>query len=335
MSGNIQGPQTATQLISAGQAIIASTTTGYYPAEGSRVVGSQYNWTANLAFAEDLSQLVAKGVETSIQSVFMDNSTTATPVSIYVLGSGQVLVCPAFSQATYPILFTGAPGFIISTTAQAASLTRCHFLNIPLSANVWGVNSPSYSPGGGMLIGGEYIGSPPELANGASSVALMDAYGSLYADTEVNAPTYSAGAWNGTGANTTDILTIQGSATKTIRIHQITYVSNATLGSALQVVRRSTADTGGTPNIIGAVPHDTNSAAATAVLTFYTTPPATLGNAVGSVIESVLPAISDIAFNYGQTDQSLVLRGVNQWITLFAPSTAGGAAGVKVKWTEI
>jgi hypothetical protein len=140
MSGsNVAPAPTANAQISAGQATVANIGFGYYPGEGSRCVVAQYNWTANLFYNEDLSQLVARGVETTIQSVFCDNSTNPEPVTMSINGTNQVIVIPANSQGIFPLFFSGQPGFSISVPSEVfGAVTRLYLLNVPAnSSGTW------------------------------------------------------------------------------------------------------------------------------------------------------------------------------------------------------
>jgi hypothetical protein len=128
-------------LVSSGAAGVFPTSFGYYPVEGSRVVQAQYNWGSQAGFNEDLSQLVARGVETTIQSVYVDNSANPQAVTLMVSGTGQVVIVPANQQGIYPLFFTGAPSLMIfvPTVGAANSVTRCHYLNVPANtAGPWG-----------------------------------------------------------------------------------------------------------------------------------------------------------------------------------------------------
>lgn len=137
MSGTLQPAPTATQTVSSGTAGVFPVGLGYYPQEGSRCVTAQYNWSNQAGYADDLSQLVARGVETTIQSVFVDNSSNSQGVTLTVAGTGQVICCPALSQGVFPLLFTGTPLLQIATPAPVAAVTRCYFLNVPAAPGVW------------------------------------------------------------------------------------------------------------------------------------------------------------------------------------------------------
>ena len=142
MSGTQQNAGTGSQTLASGTASIAPIGYGYSPPEGSRALYTQYNWASAPSFYEDGSQVVAKGLETCIQGVFIDNSTVALPVTIYI-NPHQTLICPAYSQAVFPVFFSGNPQYEISVTnVLPVGTTRLTWLNIPVSPCVWPVGFP-------------------------------------------------------------------------------------------------------------------------------------------------------------------------------------------------
>jgi hypothetical protein len=321
MSGTIQPAPTGSMTIASGAATVAPTTYGYYPAEGSRLVSAQYSWLSQSAYAEDLSGLAARGVETTPQAAFIDNSANPSVVAVVIGGTGQVISVPANSQAVYPLFFSGMPSLQLSVPSPVAGLTRVYYSNVPVAPAMWGPN-------------GTYVGTPPELSSGASSGPLLDAFGSLMVDTECSSPTYSAATFGASAAAATDVATLYGSASKIIRVHQIVVTSNQTV--TVSVVRRSTPDAGGTSTSMTAVSHDSNSAAATAVATVYSANPGALGTAAGTIDQVQYTAGQMLTLSYGATDQSLVLRGTSQGIAVnFNGGGAGGGTCVKFRWTEI
>jgi hypothetical protein len=86
-------------------------------------------------------------------------------------------------------------------------------------------------------------------------------------------------------ASGTDIFTITGSATKTIRILRISVTGTQTTGAMRDVllIKRSAANTGGTSATPTIAPYDSNSSAATAVVRNYTANPSALGASVGTI----------------------------------------------------
>jgi hypothetical protein len=97
--------------------------------------------------------------------------------------------------------------------------------------------------------------------------------------------TYMASGTFTPAATPTDIVTIAGSASKTIRVHSIRLTTTNTAAGSQQfsLIKRSTADTTGTFVAATAVPTDSGYAAATATVGHYTANPGALGTAVGTI----------------------------------------------------
>jgi hypothetical protein len=99
--------------------------------------------------------------------------------------------------------------------------------------------------------------------------------GAMFVNTEGQVPTYSAAInAHAPAATPTDWFTIEGSATKTIRITRITVALRATAANQYRVslIKYSTFLTGGTAATVTAVPHDSTNAVATAVINTDTIP---------------------------------------------------------------
>jgi hypothetical protein len=194
MSQTLQPAPTASMLVSSGAAGVFPTSFGYYPVEGSRVVQAQYNWGGQASYNEDLSQLVARGVETTIQSVYVDNSANPQAVTLMVSGTGQVVIVPPNQQGTYPLFFTGAPSLMIfvPNVGTANTVTRCHYLNVPTNtAGTWGTGTVSTSvatPSGSAAAGIIPVATPAL----AASLILKAAPGNLYS---LSLVTTTVGGW--------------------------------------------------------------------------------------------------------------------------------------------
>lgn len=147
-------------------------------------------------------------------------------------------------------------------------------------------------------------------------------------------------------ATATDIFTITGSATKTIRITRLEFSGTTTSGSGLGVnlslIKRSTANSAGTSSASTVVPHDSSNAAATATVLSYTANP-TLGTTVGAVrterygFVTSGGSVTPLVWNFGdRPSQSIVLRGTSQVlaINLNSTSVTGPSISVSVEWTE-
>jgi len=145
--------------------------------------------------------------------------------------------------------------------------------------------------------------------------------------------------------NATDIFTITGSASKTIKIKKILITATQTTGSAANIIllKRSTTNTGGTSTNPTAVSFDSNNAAATATLNAYTVNPSALGTLVGNLCATKLfiPATTgspgQIEIHFGaNNNQELTLRGTSQVFSVNLNSTtlAGNSFNICIEWTE-
>lgn len=259
-------------------------------------------------------------------------STTAGEMGQLVQGMAIL------AQPTY------AAGTTNPLTLTLAGLLRTGIYNTSGQSAVG--TTTALPSGAGLNLYMQYIASPPALVSAQNNYIIADAYGSLFVDTECNSPTYSAATTIAVGATPTDIFTLSGSATKTIRVHEVTIAASATVAGAIPVnlTIRTTANSGGTTAAVGIVAHDQSSAAATAVPLKYTANPTTPGTPAGDVEQVYMnvPAAGAniISFRYGasQGDQSVVLRGANQFLCVDLAGAAlltGELMRVKVKWSEI
>lgn len=158
-------------------------------------------------------------------------------------------------------------------------------------------------------------------------------------------PTYSATVTGlASAAACTDLFTITGSASKTIRVTKLKISGVQTTGGLIDVVvlKRSTANTAGTSTNPTAVPHDSGFAAATATINAYTANPTT-GNLVGNVrVDKLFVSASTalggvLEYNFGNSaGSSIVLRGTTQVlaVNLNGATVTGGAFDITVEWVE-
>lgn len=164
--------------------------------------------------------------------------------------------------------------------------------------------------------------------------------------------TYSAATTNATAtaAGTNVFSGMCGSATKTVRVQRVNV--NATIATAATrsnviIKKTSTATSGGTATALTAVPHDSNSAGASATLINFYTALATPGSAVGVIGSQVrnFPITGTIAmtdwipelfWNFGDsTDETeaIVLRGTAQCVEMSFAATTTNAPTVNIRWT--
>lgn len=159
--------------------------------------------------------------------------------------------------------------------------------------------------------------------------------------------TYSANITGlATAATATDIFTIYGSNTKTVKVLKILISATQTAAGIVNVniIKRSTANTGGTSTNPTRVPWDVNNVASTATINAYTANP-TLGSTIGTVESSKLfvsttgtNTIDDhheISFD-GLNNQPITLRGTSNGlaVNLGGVTVAGSSFDITVIYTE-
>jgi hypothetical protein len=218
-----------------------------------------------------------------------------------------------------------------------------------------GTNTPTH--------GGNRVQGYPAGIGDPVQVTLTDADGSdvIFSPRPLiipaNAETYSA-PFSGYAAyaTPTDLFSILGSATKTIAIinFAICIQSTAAALQTLDIIRRSTASTGGTETVLTPTLYDTDQDAATAVAKTWTTAPGALGASAG-IVKTVLGSSSTlttgptvIGINYTNHNapsplsaddlrRPIILRGVAESLNFNyrgAALTAGFLASGFVEWIE-
>lgn len=141
----------------------------------------------------------------------------------------------------------------------------------------------------------------------------------------------------------TDIFTVTGSASKTIRIKSMSISGRTTSGSPVPVVikllKRSTASTGGVSLATTAVPLDSTSAAATGTAKHYTTSPALLGTLVGNIKTRSIAfqAAGLVEIINCKFETPLVLRGVAESVSfnLNMTTITGSSIACSAVWEEV
>jgi hypothetical protein len=195
--------------------------------------------------------------------------------------------------------------------------------------------------GNPVLIGGTDGTNAQTIAtntNGAVLVDLQSSAKSVYGATvrSLSPP-----------ATPTDMVTVTGSATKTIRVLRIILSAIQTTGASQEflIIKRSTANTGGTSTTATNVPFATSFAAATATVRAYTANPTT-GTAVGTinVTKFFVPAggtaqRNDYVFDFSNNGlyPGIVLSGTSEVLALnFNGAALPGGLNVDctIEWSE-
>ena len=145
----------------------------------------------------------------------------------------------------------------------------------------------------------------------------------------------------------TDVFTIYGSGTKTVKITRLEFSATENTAAIRDVIliKRSATNTGGTSSSATRIPHDSNNAAATATVLSYTVNPASLGTSVGNIRTAKfdIPATNLV----GNTDrliwifgdrpgQAIVLRGTSEGLALNlnGVTSSSNSMNIDIEWTE-
>lgn len=300
-----------------------------------------------------LNGKVPSGLTVTSTRLLVDGSGVTQPVSGTVTANqGGSWTVAATQSGTWNV--NNVSGTVSLPTGAATSANQTtEITSLQLIDNVIGSG-----PGAGTaatnsaLIGGVFNTTLPTVTNGQQVALQTDSSGRLLTNsvvtlTDGTKTTYSA-AINAlaSAATATDIFTIKGSGTKTIRVLRIEISSTQTLAATANVllIKRSAANTGGTSTTPTGVPHDSGNAAATAVVNAYTANPSGLGAAVGTVrtIRIDVPATGSlgstpIQWNFGDLPgQCIVLRGTAELlaVNLNSVTLGGGTFDISVMWTE-
>lgn len=206
--------------------------------------------------------------------------------------------------------------------------------------------------GAGASTSGVFNANPPTPAPGATVPAQSDSTGSLFVDTEGRRATYrmSVRRFVPIASATSPLFSIQGSATKVVRIRHIRITSDCTAGNATSnaiSLQKFSALTGGvTGNTPTGALNDSLNAAQTAICLQYSTVPST-ATVIGGISASedmmwvtgsatalsIYPAID---WYFGDLNQeSLVLRGVAEYYGIVVAAVGGTPLmSIWVEWTE-
>lgn len=148
------------------------------------------------------------------------------------------------------------------------------------------------------------------------------------------------------GTSATDVWSFFGSATTTVKIYYIGLAYNGTSSglASFTLLRRSSANTGGTSTTTTPAKMDSNNASATATIRTYTANPSSLGTSAGNINNfSLVPwwqtsnfiAFRDVTtdttlFDYTLLGQPIVLRGTGEGIALNCGGTTPTGGTVKL-----
>lgn len=104
---------------------------GYGPKEGGKFVRAQVKGLAlGTTQPLDFDDMGENEVFTTVQAVWIDNSTNAGILSLQCQGTGQIIKCPSNSQGMFPVVALAKQHFEATHVVEGASF-EILFLNVP------------------------------------------------------------------------------------------------------------------------------------------------------------------------------------------------------------
>jgi hypothetical protein len=312
-------------------------TSGRLVIVGPATTGAPAGGVQNVQGVDVAASLVALGALNAAATVTVNGQHGAG----FQLAAGT-LIGTIVAEASYdggttysqiPFWNPTTRAFLNSLVFGAANTATALAILVPAGAGAVRVRVSAYTSG---------------TANATVRASAVAPPVSMVSGLDGNKPTYSAAITGLVFAlAATDIFTITGSASKTIRVITIAMSATQTAGARrdVQLVKRSTANTVGTSTAPAVVPHDSSDPAGTATVLAYTVNP-TLGALVGLVrtrkvlIDSANASGSgfdDAIWHFGdKNDRSGVLRGTGDVISINmnGVTSAGNNANAYVMWTE-
>ena len=157
--------------------------------------------------------------------------------------------------------------------------------------------------------------------------------------------TYAIGTSISYTASTGELLTLQGSATKTIKVLKVGIAMGGSPNSMSTLIsRRASANVGGTSSTVTIGKMDSTDPAPTAVVRAYTVNPTSTGTDAGTVRALQTPAnVAGTSTNINPTQvytfggngmKPLTLRGTSEFMAISLNSNTTGTTRVNVEWTE-
>lgn len=302
--------------------------------------------TANLTSFNVVSRRL--GVDTVVDSGVFNVVTGTAPIS------GTFQRFEIYYQANAAIFSFG--GVVIHRMPGTLPNTRTVTLDEPISFTWTNAATPTAQIRWGMFDAnnGLFFEANYSIANVTGQVRGVACLRTGATVVTLAKRTYMASGAFVPAANSTDLIIVGGSATQIVRVLEMSIgTTNTAAGSqTFFLVKRSTVSTA--PTAATRVPLDSASVAATAVVGHYTTVPASLGTAVGTLVTKrvastvLVPAtFASIQFdtavnmldglNKPGGAQDVVLRGTGEQLAVNfnAAALVGGQIHTySILWTE-
>lgn len=283
----------------------------------------------------------------TIYGSFVDNSsgsyinfTTNGTIQVPCGGLKQViLTMTAYTSGTATIDYYTSLGTGLTKVINKYGPDLQGQVEGPLATGVVASNNP-------ILLGARYNATPETFGDTALVRLLADTNARLVVTNVprdgVRTTCRTAAVGIASVLTATDIFTITGSASKTIRVVKVDISATQTTAGEANVIflTRSTANTGGTSTNLTEVPLDSTQSCTATTLSYTANP--TAGSLVGNIaafkyfIPTTLVLGAILTYDFGKLGSAVVLRGTGQVFAVNLNSTtlAGSSFDISAEWTE-
>lgn len=295
---------------------------------GALTVTGTFVATAKIEASFDVG-LTYVPVSGLLRGTSLTTSTITAPgiFSVDLTGATYLRVrAPAYTSGTMAVALTVSPA-----SGMTKVLNGLHIVDSAAAEVDWAAVVPVSQSGVFTVQPGNTANTTPWLVTTSSTAKVA----------------YSASI---TGlvpaAAATDIFTLIGSATKTIRVTRIQISGVATAAAAVdvQIIKRSTAGSGGTSTSPTMVPNDSLDGAATALAKAFTANP-TVGTIVGLIRSQkitlttgagAIPLVQTLIEFGTNFARAITLRGAAEQIAINwnAQTVTGNSVNIDIEWTE-
>jgi hypothetical protein len=294
-------------------------------------------------------------------------SSTSGALNVALSGSSTVTAnqgTAAITANAWPYKITDGTNTAAVKAASTAAIATDPALVVAISPNnslsvlqatasnlnaqvVGNVASGSADSGNGIKISGVYNTIVPSLSTGNRGDIQLDSRGALQVTLlDGSRQSYSTSVTTSLPISATDVITIGGSASKTVRITlvKITGISTTAITTPVLLIKRSSTNTGGGISAPSIVPHDSNNSNSGVTVLYYSANATGLGTAVGTMRQDRLTfqtiastGEGAITWDFGtRPTQAVVLRGTSQLlcVNLNGVTVTGGSISCDIEWSE-
>lgn len=106
------------------------------PAEGPKCLPVTLDFGANDSYVLDYQNMQARGFMAMVQTIYVDNRNSDTPITIQMGRTGQIVVAPGRSQGYYPVL-QPSPVVMSFTSVGAGAVATVFLINSFIQGCNW------------------------------------------------------------------------------------------------------------------------------------------------------------------------------------------------------